>query len=223
MANTRPYNHRVIAQRDRVAETLSRHWLSMVLGAILLYATLPFVAPVLAKAGAPGLANLIYTPYKAVCHTYAFRSFFLFGRDVVYPRGDGDGPFERASGIDPTTPAGLFAARDFIGNDQMGYKVALCERDQAIYYSLALNGIAFAAIRRRGRQLPWAAFILVGLAPIGLDGFSQLLSQPPISLIPFRESTWWLRVVTGSLFGTSVAWLVFPLIQSAFDGDPARS
>ncbi len=210
-----------------MSNTLRQHWLAILVGAVMVYSLLPFLAPTLVKLGATGVARVIYAPYKAVCHTYAFRSFFLFGESFEYQRGNGDGAFERASGIDPTTASGLFAARDFIGNEQMGYKVALCERDIAIYLSLGLNGMAFAAVRRRARQLPWALFILIGLVPIGLDGFSQMFSQPPFDLLPvfsvlaFRESTWWLRVITGSLFGTAVAWLIFPLIQAAFDGDKA--
>ena len=56
----------------------------------------------------------------------------------------------------------------------------------------------------------------IGLLPIGIDGFSQLLSQPPFALFTFRESTWWLRLLTGSLLflgamfvsGYAMAWFV---------------
>lgn len=169
------------------------------------------------KAGFTGAAQLIYQPYKLVCHTFAFRSFFLFGQQVVYPRGNGDGEFERATGI-PDTPIGSLEARDFQGNEQVGYKVALCQRDLAIYLALALNGIAFSFVRRRAKPLPWLWFILIGLVPIGLDGFSQLFAQWPFNILPFRESVWYLRVITGSLFGFSVAWLVFPLIEETVRG-----
>ncbi len=187
------------------------------MGILLVYGLLPFGAPVLMKAGFTGAAQLIYQPYKLVCHTFAFRSFFLFGQQVVYPRGNGDGEFERATGI-PDTPIGSLEARDFQGNEQVGYKVALCQRDLAIYLALALNGIAFSFVRRRAKPLPWLWFILIGLVPIGLDGFSQLFAQWPFNILPFRESVWYLRVITGSLFGFSVAWLVFPLIEETVRG-----
>ena len=189
----------------------------MIVGALLVYALLPFLAPVLKKAGADGLAQVIYQPYKFVCHTYAFRSFFLFGEQAVYSRGEGEGDFERATGINPMTPQGLIEAREFQGNERVGYKVALCERDIAIYLSMAVNGMIFALMRKRTtRPIPWWLFVLIGLVPIGLDGFSQLLSQPPLTILPFRESTWFFRVLTGALFGVSVAWLVFPLIEASF-------
>ena len=202
---------------NRFAEWFSRHWLALIVGIMLVYSLLPFAAPVLMKIGDTSAAQLIYQPYKLVCHTYAFRSFFLFGEQVVYSRGESDGEFQQATGI-ALTPQGLLQARDFQGNEKVGYKVALCQRDIAIYLSIAFNGIAFAFVRNRARPLPWIWFILIGIVPIGLDGFSQLFSQYPLGLIPFRESTWWLRLITGSLFGISVTWLVFPLIEETFRG-----
>lgn len=202
---------------NRFAEWFSRHWLALIVGIMLVYSLLPFAAPVLMKIGDTSAAQLIYQPYKLVCHTYAFRSFFLFGEQMVYARGESDGEFQQATGI-TLTPQGLLQARDFQGNEKVGYKVALCQRDIAIYLSIAFNGIAFAFVRNRARPLPWIWFILIGIVPIGLDGFSQLFSQYPLSLIPFRESTWWLRLITGSLFGISVTWLVFPLIEETFSG-----
>ena len=199
------------------ADWFTRHWLALIVGILLVYGLLPFSAPILMKAGFPSAAQLIYQPYKLVCHTFAFRSFFLFGQQAVYPRGNGSGQFEQATGI-PDTPVGLLEARDFEGNEQMGYKVALCQRDLAIYLALALNGIAFSFVRRRARPLPWVLFLLIGLLPISLDGFSQLFSQWPLNFLPFRESTWYLRVITGSLFGFGVAWLVYPLIEETMHG-----
>lgn len=199
------------------AAWFSRRWLTVIIGMMLVYSLLPFVAPALMKMGYVGAAQLIYQPYKLVCHTYAFRSFFLFGDQVVYARSESGGEFQQATGI-AMTPQGVIEARDFQGNAQVGYKVALCQRDIAIYLSIAFNGIAFGFVRKRAKPLPWLWFILIGLVPIGLDGFSQLFSQYPLNLIPFRESTWWLRLITGSLFGFSVAWLVFPLIEETFPG-----
>jgi uncharacterized membrane protein len=76
-------------------------------------------------------------------------------------------------------------------------------------------GLLFAATRRRVKALPWYIWIIIGLVPIGLDGFSQLLSQPPISLLPYRESTPLLRVLTGFLFGFTTAWFGYPMAEKA--------
>lgn len=201
---------------NRFAETFQRHWLAIVCGLLLIYTGLPIVGALLKAAGLDRVAQVIYQPYKAVCHTYGFRSFYLFGQQAVYTRNE----FEAETGIDTSTAEGLFASRDFQGNPDVGYKVALCQRDMAIYPAMALGGILFGLMRRRMRAMPWWLFLVIGIAPIGIDGFSQLFSQPPFSLfapfnwIPYRESVWQLRVLTGALFGFSVAWLVFPMIAS---------
>jgi uncharacterized membrane protein len=78
-----------------------------------------------------------------------------------------------------------------------------------------LFGILFALLRRKINSIHWIAWILVGLVPIGLDGFSQLLSQPPLSLIPLRESTPFLRTMTGFLFGFLTAWFGYPYVQES--------
>lgn len=195
---------------NRFSEGFQRHWLAVLIGILLAYSLVPFLAPILKQAGLDGVAQLIYQPYKFVCHTYGFRSFYLFGDSFVYDRS----VFERLSGIDTTTFSGLLQSRDFQGNAQTGFKVALCERDVAIYLAMALNGMVYASTRRRGRPISWLWFVLIGIVPIGVDGFSQLLSQAPFNLLPYRESTWVLRLATGALFGFSLAWLIFPIIDS---------
>ena len=201
----------MVTRLNRFAEGFQRHWLAVLVGILFAYSLVPFLAPVLKKIGLDGPAQLIYQPYKFVCHTYGFRSFYLFGDSFVNDRPT----FEQKSGIDTSSFVGLLRSRDFQGNAQMGFKVALCERDVAIYFAMALNGVVYGLTRRRGRQLPWLLFVLIGIVPIGLDGFSQLFSQPPFNLISYRESTWLLRLATGALFGFSLAWLVFPLIDGA--------
>ena len=54
---------------------------------------------------------------------------------------------------------------------------------------------------------------MVGIVPIAIDGFSQLLSQPPINLLPLRESTPLLRTITGMLFGMTTAWFGYPMVE----------
>jgi uncharacterized membrane protein len=206
---------------DRFAAYVQNHWLALAIAFLLLYSGLPVGGALLKAAGWDSAAQVIYQPYKALCHTYGFRSFFLFGEKVVYSRTE----FEQKTGIDTTTARGLLAARNYQGDAHVGYKVALCQRDMAIYPAMALGGMLFAVLRRRMRPLPWWLFVAVGVLPIALDGFSQLFSQPPFSLFPpfawisQRESVWPLRVTTGALFGFSAAWLVFPLIASSFPQD----
>jgi len=202
---------------DRFTYWFSRHYLAVFNLLVLVYAGLPVLAPVLMKSGLPGPAGLIYRSYGIVCHQLAYRSFFLFGEQSAYPRAVAGIPgltYGQVSGLgEASTAQDLYAARAFIGNAQTGYKIALCERDISIYAAILLFGILFAMSGRRLPPLPWYLWIVIGMVPIGADGFSQLLSQPPFNFLPFRESTPFLRAFTGFLFGFVTAWFGYPLVE----------
>ncbi len=210
------------SRADAITYWLSRHYLALFNLFVLIYVGIPFIAPVLMRAGAETPANVIYRAYSAVCHQLAFRSFFVFGEQPVYPRqaaGLEDlKSFGEATGLsEGNYDRDLTAARQYVGElsheHPVGYKVALCERDIAIYAAILLFGVVFSVTGRRLPPLPWYLWILIALAPIGLDGFSQLLSQPPLNFLPFRESTPVLRVFTGGLFGFGTAWFGYPLVE----------
>jgi len=71
---------------DRFTHWFSRRYLLVLNLFIFLYVGIPFLAPIFMQAGLPALAKPIYTVYGAVCHQMAFRSWFLFGEQPVYPR-----------------------------------------------------------------------------------------------------------------------------------------
>jgi uncharacterized membrane protein len=201
---------------DRFSYWLSRHYMAVLNTFVLLYVGLPFLAPVLMKAGITTPAYGIYKVYGAVCHQLAFRSWFLFGEQSVYPRAaagvPGVIPFGQATGINEQD---LISARQFIGNNQLGYKIALCERDVAIYGAILFFGLVFVLTNRKLPALPWYLWIIIGIAPIAVDGVSQLLSQAPFYLLPYRESTPFLRALTGGLFGFTTAWFGYPLVEES--------
>jgi len=97
--------------------------------------------------------------------------------------------------------------------------MALCERDIAIYSGIFLFGLVYALTHRRIKPLHWMGWVLIGMAPIGLDGFSQLFSQLEwsalASILPYRESTPFLRVLTGALFGIATAWFAYPYMEES--------
>ena len=213
---------------DRFMFWVSRHYLAMLNLFMLFYFGLPMLAPTLMKAGMPVPASVIYSLYKPLCHQFGFRSFFMFGDQAYYPLAEAGIPavqtFEEATGIvDVHNPAGFarFEARNYVGNETVGYKMALCERDIAIYGSIFLFGIVYAATGRRLKPLHWLAWVLIGMGPIGLDGFSQLFSQLEWSwlsqILPYRESTPFLRVLTGGLFGIMTAWFAYPNMEQSME------
>jgi uncharacterized membrane protein len=185
---------------------------------IFVYAGLPFLAPVLMKAKLDAPARVIYAVYSPLCHQLGFRSWFLFGEQLYYPRElagiDGMKTFETETGI---TTGEILKARSFLGNEKMGYKVALCERDTAIYISMLLFGIIFMISGRKMKAIPWYVWLSIGLVPIGLDGFSQLpgLASGLPDWVPMRESTPLLRVATGMLFGGTTAAYLFPMLEES--------
>jgi uncharacterized membrane protein len=215
-----------MSRTDRAMAWFSRHYLAVLNSFILLYFGLPILAPTFMEAGATLPANIIYTIYKPLCHQFGFRSFFLFGEQPYYPLAEagisGVKTFEQVTGFkDLENPAAFsrFQARQFIGNETVGYKMALCERDMAIYGAILLFGILFAVTGRRLKPLHWTLWVLIGMIPIGLDGFSQLFSQMNwawlSSVLPYRESTPFLRLLTGALFGLTTAWFTYPYMEES--------
>jgi uncharacterized membrane protein len=212
-----------ISTADKISYWISKHYLAIFNMFLILYIGVPFLAPIFKKAGWNAPAEVIYKIYSPLCHQWAFRSFFLFGEQAYYPHAAAKIPdvltFEQVSGITDLTDPSRLQARLFEGNSLLGYKVALCERDVAIWGAMALFGVVFALTGRKLPKLHWLIWVVVGLGPIGLDGFSQLLSQIPNtflqSILPYRESIPLLRALTGFLFGITTAWFMFPLIEES--------
>jgi uncharacterized membrane protein len=107
----------------------------------------------------------------------------------------------------------MTTARGFRGDERMGYKVAICARDAAIYTAMVFGGVVFIFLRKRLRPVPLLLYVILGLGPIGVDGFSQLLSYPPFEFWPTRETLPEFRVLTGALFGLMNIWLAFPHLE----------
>lgn len=217
---------------DRIIYTIARRWLLLANLFFAFYVGLPMLAPVFMNAGLTGPARVIYTMYSPFCHQMASRSFFLFGDQIAYPRALSGTQLTPIEAYMPSLPefadasadpneweTFMLPARQFVGNATMGYKMALCERDVSIYLSVFVGGLIFGLLRHRLKikPMPFWLFLLVGLLPIALDGFSQLFSQMFIGfgldVIGLRESTPLLRTLTGALFGLSLVWLIYPRLD----------
>ena len=231
----------VVVGLDQTIYLFSKHWLAAFNFLVAIYIGLPLLAPALMNAGATTPARFIYTIYGPMCHQMASRSIFLFGEQPFYPREIAPSAFTPIEEYMPTIPefdgiaksnwpAFTLAARKFLGNAQMGYKTALCARDMAIYGFILLGGLLYGLLRHRRKikSMPVWAFLLFGLAPIGIDGFSQLFGYfaTPIdgsvatgfgaalgTIFPLRESPPLIRTMTGALFGLSLVWLIYPHVE----------
>ncbi|NIM94346.1 MAG: DUF2085 domain-containing protein [Anaerolineales bacterium] len=206
---------RITLGLNKIAYSFSRHWLAVFNILVFLYVSLPFLAPTLMKVGATRPASWIYTIYSPLCHQLAYRSWFLFGDQPAYPKemaGTSLTSFEEATGIDDED---IWAAKEYVGNEKVGYKVALCERDVAIYGGILIAGLIFGLVRNRVKPLPIWIWFVVGVLPMAIDGGSQLLASIPFLPIPARESTPLLRTITGALFGIMCVWMAYPYVEGS--------
>lgn len=224
-----PQQLRKVIRSNRWILRLSRNWLKLVVGFLFVYTGLSILPPFLMQVGLEGPANAIHTVYAPMCHQFAFRSWFLFGDQVVYPRevaGTDLGTFEEYAARDPhfdgidlyTWDTRLqMKSKSFRGNEEMGYKTALCERDVAIYATMVLMGLLFTHVRHWLRPAPLWLYFVLGVVPLGIDGFSQMFGYPPFEFWPIRETLPFYRVLTGALFGMMNVWLAFPYLEESMN------
>lgn len=92
-----------------------------------------------------------------------------------------------------------------------GHQLGLCARNLSIYVSMFLGSLVFVLSKKRMPGLPWWLWILL-LLPMVWDGTTQMFG--------WRESTWVLRVITGTLFGLGNIWFVLPMLQKTLDETP---
>lgn len=215
-----------LSGRERVSLWFSRHYLGLINVILAIYALLPVLAPVLMRFNFPDQAETIYRIYRPLCHQLAYRSFFLFGEQADYPlevpQGSGRLTYSLVSG---NANEDLKAASEFVGNEKIGYKIAFCQRDLAIYVSLLLFGLFFALSGRKAKPLPWWLWVLLAIGPMGMDGVWQLVSNlqlPFLGWLPAHESTPFLRVLTGASFGWFTAWFGIPTIEESAGLDRVR-
>lgn len=183
----------------------------------MMYLLFAFLAPVLMEFGYPHTSKLIYRIYSNLCHQYAYRSWFLFGEQAHYPIVRSNGALSLFDYFDvPQLEPEV--SREIIGNATAGYKVAICQRDVALYSALLLFSIIFFLTKKRIKQLPFLLWVLLAVLPIGVDGLLQLASSSELFSITY-ESTPLMRTVTGASFGFFSGWLLFPAIQHSITNE----
>lgn len=205
-------SQRVTNGVNRLAVSLARHWLLIFNTIVFIFVALPLLAPVLMDAGATVPANVIYRLYAPTCHQLPDRSVFFFGDQRFYTTAE----LEAAGDIPPGLNALQRQALRWEGNAEAGWKAALCQRDLALYGSVFVTGLVFAALRPALRRrlppsgkwpkMPVWLYVLC-LLPIAIDGFTQLFG--------LRTSTPALRFLTGALMGAATVWFAYPYIEEA--------
>lgn len=179
---------------QRIVYFFSRNWI-LLFGLLFgVYAWLPFAAPLLMHWGWTGFAKAIYFIYSFLCHQLPERSFFFFGTSHMYSLSQIQAAYQDS--IDVTV------LRRFIGNPDMGWKVAWSDRMVYMYASTFFLGLLWWPLRKRIRALPWWGFLLF-LLPMAIDGTSHLVSDLSGIGQGFRFTNAWLANITGNLFSSS--------------------
>jgi uncharacterized membrane protein len=222
-------NARLSTSLDSLISAFARHWLLAFNVLSGLFIGLTVVAPSLTALGLERPARLLYAFYALNCHQLPQRSYFLFG-----PRGVDTYSLEQvlAWGADPAY------LRGFVGNAEVGFKMAMAHRNTAIFGTIFLAGLAYALLRRRLPPLPFKWYPLL-VAPMIVDGLSHVINE--ITGLGFRSTNawaawltggalspafytgtgigslnWLLRTFTGALVGLATVWLLYPLLHREF-------
>ncbi len=217
---------------NRIAYHASRRWFLVVIVLSGLWVGLPWLAPVFMRLGLEKLAEPIYFIYSFQCHQLPQRSYFLFGASGSYP-------LEYIQTVWKPTYDPM-VLRQFIGNANLGYKVAWSDRMVSAYGSIPLAALLWYPLRKRVRPLPIWAFALF-LLPMAIDGGTHVLSDLAGTGQGFRHTNeWlaaltgysllpdfyagdaigsfnsWMRLITGILFGIGSVWFAFPYLYEGF-------
>lgn len=218
---------------ERLTYWLTKNWIKAFAIAMGLYVGLPFLAPLFMHLGWTGLGNAIYTFYSFQCHQLPQRSLFLFGPKAMYSLNEIQSAWQ-----DTTNPMVL---RQFIGNPEMGWKVAWSDRMVYMYAGTLIFGLIWWPLRHRLKKIPWWGLALL-LLPMFIDGSTHFISDLTGLGQGFRHTNLWLatltsnafpatfyagnalgsfnswmRLITGLFFGIGVVWFGFPYLDEWFN------
>lgn len=223
------------ASLNRGVYWLSHHWLLVFLVLWGGFNLLPWLAPVFINAGWDAAGRAIYTAYTFLCHQLPQRSFFLFGQRPMYELSEIQGVWQNTD-----NPLLL---RQFIGNPEMGWKVAWSDRMVSLYTGILLWAVVLGPWRRRLPRLPLWSFGLLAL-PMVVDGGTHALSDMLGGIAAgFRyDNGWlalltgnafapgfyagdglgsfnsWMRLISGLLFSLGSVWFALPAVEESFAG-----
>lgn len=217
---------------DRFMEKFSQRWILFTSLLIGLYVGLPFLAPVFMHLGWAGPGKAIYFVYSLLCHQLPERSYFLFGNHVSYSIPEIQAVWQGADKF--------LTLRKFIGNPEMGWKVAWSDRMVSMFTSLLPFGLLWSVLPKRIRRIPWWGLILF-LLPMAIDGGTHMISDFAGIGNGFRDSNLWLaaltqyafrpefyagdalgsfnslaRILSGVFFAAGMVWFGYPYLDEGF-------
>lgn len=207
-------------------------WFTVFAITVGIYVLAPFLAPLFMSIGWSGAGKTIYFIYSFLCHQLPERSYFLFGPNFTYSLAEIQSAWQNTN-----NPLIL---RQFVGNPEMGWKVAWSDRMISMFGSIWIFGLLWYPVRRRIPKLPFWALSLF-LLPMAVDGSTHFISDFWGIGLGFRDSNLWLaaltgyifpptfyagdawgsfnsimRLLSGVLFGLGIVWFAFPYLGESF-------
>jgi uncharacterized membrane protein len=169
--------------------------------ALFLFNFFIFLTPFLAATGNQGAADSLYFAFAPTCHQLTSRSWCIY-------KSAADGSYS-ISDCFPTSAFSPSKVTEIIYPGSIAYKLPVCSRDTAIYLAMLIGLIILPFITRIDSEEWPNRWILVAAAiPIAIDGTTQLVG--------LRESTNFLRLVTGAIIGVVLPFYILPILNSLY-------
>lgn len=188
-----------------------------------------FLAPILMLMNQPHLAQPLYKLYSYLCHQRVERSSFIndeypFWRYYSVEELKSLGYLPEQNEFIPKPFAEIFYGYPYWGNEDLGYKLAVCNRDVAIYGTLTiLITMLWLLYKINGYYIKISNLQLIILVilltlPMAVDGFTQIYLEVTNTSLndPFIRAymdSALKRYITGSLFGVAVSLTFFYLLK----------
>lgn len=227
--NHRPLAARLIIRLQQGIYWLSIYWLPLAVLVPAIIFLLAVLAPALMSAGLTAPGQTVYRWLAPHDHQLPQRSYFLFGENGLVNSYSLEQVLDW--GADP------YNLRAFVGNPKIGFKMGLNHRMTAIFAASLLACITW--VLRGGRPKVGPLWAIILILPLLIDGYSHMLSE--ISGTGFRASNawavpltggafspqfyagttigslnWWLRTLTGVLFGLGFSWFLLTFLSIRF-------
>lgn len=173
----------------------------MVLTGLLAFGII--ITPFLAFDNNP-ISDVLYDGvFTHICHQKISRSHCLFNGEQGYYLSDclpQNGEYR----------ADLKSEKTAFNNGDLGYKFPVSARDMPFYIAMFIGGIAlFYMGKSYSKEIPPAIWLVLAIIPMGIDGTTQTILQ-------MRESTNFLRLITGFIAGFVLPFYLVPMLNKIF-------
>ena len=174
---------------------------ALLLALLLLLNAAIFYVPYAASKG-DASAPLMYAAFAPTCHQLTSRSNCL----IVSKPG---GSYSLGDCLQ-SDRLSYSRANEIEYSDGTGYKLPVCSRDVAIYLAMLAGALLLPFVRRvESCEWPDKWLLVAACVPIAIDGGTQLVG--------LRESSNFLREITGAIVGFALPFYIVPMLNSLWE------